>query len=577
MPPRKVYTADCETDPFLTGRTPEPFIWGLYCPSMYLTFNSTKEFVDCVKSKPILIYAHNGGKFDWMYILPYIRESKAQIINGRYVSIFLGAAELRDSFCIIPEPLKNFGFKKEIEYWKLEKEHRDKYMETEIKPYLHQDCKGLYDAVTQYRKIAGKRKTIAGNALAFVKKLGLDPGRTNYRFDRNYRRYFYGGRVEVFRPGTHKDIYLLDIHSAYPFAMTHDHATGSDFHHQSGLGDLTKEQIDRSFIWLRCNSKGAFPLRTKGLDGGGLTFPHGYGEYYVTGWEYNVAQEFGLISDVTIEGVSYTDQTINFTPYVAHWFDYKARHSAKDENGNRIDPVNYTIGKIMQNSFFGKLAQDGTKYFDYKVVPAGTFICDATGKHPKEICKICKQPFKDHGWQLYLEYDNQEVHRRTSMWKYQLEDGEEWTGRKLFYNVATGASITGFARAHLLRAICLLGREHIIYCDTDGIVCDSSTDISRIPISDNLGDWGLDDKSRLGHFAGKKLYGISLSTINKETGKPNIKIASKGSQLAYEDIETIIKGGTVEWHNPAPSFGIDGKAKFVHRKIRATVPLIKGV
>lgn len=576
MPPRKVYTADCETDPFLTDRVPEPFIWGLYCPSMYLTFDTTQEFVDCVKTKDILIYAHNGGKFDWMYILPYIKESKAQIINGRYVSLFLGRAELRDSYSIIPEPLKNFGFKKEIEYSKLERSQRHKYMESEIKPYLMQDCKGLYDAVTQYRKIAGKRKTIAGNALAFSKKLGIDPGRTNNRFDKKYRQYFYGGRVEVFKPGTHNNIYLLDIHSAYPYAMTHDHATSSDFHHKDDFKGMSKEEIQRSFIWLCCNSKGAFPKRSKSIDGGGLSFPHRYDEFYVTGWEYLVAQEFGLIDNVQIRGVAYTENKINFTPYVKHWFQYKSDHSAKDANGVRIDPVNYTIGKIMQNSLYGKLAQDGTKFFDNKVVPAGTYICPGKWQNRlQKFCELCGKPVKDHGWQLYLEYDNHEVHRRSSLWKYQQELGDEWEGKKIFYNVATGASITGFTRAHLLRAMCTLGMEHIIYCDTDGIVCDSSTDIHRIPITDNLGDWGLDDQSPLGHFAGKKLYGIRLSSVNKETGKPNVKIASKGSQLAWEDLETIIKGGVVEWSNPAPSFAIDGSAKFVHRKIRATAPLIK--
>ena len=577
----KLFAGDCETDPFFSGRVPRPFIWGLYNGKNYWTFRDTSDFVAFISNIECIVYAHNGGKFDWIYLLPFVKSTKAQVINGRIVAMKIGKAELRDSFSIIPEALKKFGDKLEIEYWKLEKSVRDKYM-PEIEEYLYRDCKVLFDAVKQYRDIAGKHKTIASNALTFCKKLGIDPGKTNHRFDRKFRRFYYGGRCECFQPGTHHDIYMLDIHSAYPFAMIHDHATGSNFVMQDDFEDMTTEEIQRSFIVIECTSRGAFPLRTKT----GLIFPHEYNRFSITGWEYIVAKEFGLISDEKIITVFATDETITFKPYINHWFQFKADHSAKDEKGNRIDPVNYTIGKIMQNSLYGKLAQDIEHYFDYRFEEAGTAICHEKSFNKNDWCERCNQPGKDHGWELYTEFEDHEIHRRESLWKYKHELGDEWEGKGLYNNVATGASINGFTRAHLLRAIHTIGIEHVIYCDTDSIYCSAKADISAIPQTDALGDWELEDRAPIGHFAGKKLYGV-------KTSKGTPKIAAKGSRLssklitkiidgeeiqyieddqnlAFERIKRIAAGETIQWINHAPTFSIDGSAKFVHRNIRAT-------
>ena len=551
--PRNIIAIDAETDPFLFNRVPKPFIWGMYQPSPkgygsasdggnFETFDTTEQLVNRLRNMRVIAYAHNGGKFDFMFMLPFIGETKVQIINGRIVSMFIGACELRDSFAIIPEPLKKFGAKKEIDYGKLESTVRHLHMD-EIREYLFYDVKILFDAVTQYRNIAGTRTTIASNALSFARKLGIDPGNTNHTFDREMRNYYYGGRCECFQGGTHKNIKLLDIHSAYPAAMIQEHATGGDLIVQSDFRDMTPDDINRSFIKLECTSRGAFPKRVGGSDGG-LSFPHEYDLYHVTGWEYRAAKELGLISDEKIVSVRWTQNTISFKEYVTHWFEYKARH---DKN---TDPVNYTIGKIMMNSLYGKLAQNPARYFDYKIVAAGT---------PIDF---------ENGWELQLEYDGHEIHRRESLWKWKNELGVGWTAKTIYKNVATGASITGYVRAVLLRAMQAVGRHNVIYCDTDGIVLTEGANIDSLNLGKLIGQWGIDDeRAPLGHFAGKKLYAVHQSDGKK-------KVASKGSKLDFDQLERIINGETVNWKNDAPAFSIDGTAKFVTRDIRATVPLI---
>lgn len=590
MSAKLIIAADCETDPFLHGRVPLPFIWGAYDGRSFYTFRTTKEFVEWIKRKDCICFFHNGGKFDVIFLLNEIVDeagaafAKAQVINGRIISIKIGRAELRDSYAIIPEPLKKFGGKKDIEYWKLEGVFRDEFME-EITNYLYHDCLSLYQVVTRYREVAGKQKTIASNALTFAKTLGIDPGKTNYHFDRKFRRFYYGGRCECFRPGTHKNIKLIDIHSAYPFAMEHEHPTGTNYVTQGNLDGLTIEELQRSFIVLQCRSNGAFAKRDKM---GGLCFPKAYEVFNVTGWEYLTALDFGLIDHIDILECHTFANTINFKAYTQHWYGLKSKCDKK------LNPVDYTIFKILLNSLYGKLAQNPMNYYDYRFVKGGTPICfePLYDNDDEETCSKCGDKVRDHGWLPYTEFDGHAVHRRESLWRIQFDKGAEWENERVFKNVATGASITGFTRAHLLRAMQTVGREHIIYGDTDGLVCDSSSDLSGLAFTDTLGDWELEATAPIGHFAGKKLYGIDLGKRDKE-GKPLYKIASKGSRLAEETIQKIIRGVHIEcvetnekaafdkivqivngesvtWRNSAPTFNVAGKPNFVVRNIQAT-------
>lgn len=542
---RRFAVCDCETDPFLKDRIPVPFIWGYFDGKEYKEFTDTSDFVKFIRNKSIILYAHNGGKFDFMFLLQYVGETRAQIINGRIVSIYLGLCELRDSFAAIPEALAKFGGKKEIAYWKFEKHSRQLHM-PEIREYLYYDCKSLYDTLSVYRAIAGTHKTIASNALSFARKLKIDVGKTNATFDDKYRSFYFGGRTECFRPGTHRNVRMLDIHSAYPYAMLQNHATGNAFVRGNSLDGMSDYEISRSFIVIECKSYGAFPKRTHE----GLSFPHEYDEYFVTGWEYLVARDFGLIDNVKIQSVRSTNEIINFRPYVEHWYKYKNDHSEKLKTGKRKYPIEYTIGKTMMNALYGKLAQNPARYYDYKYVPAGTIID------------------KDNGWDLHTEFGNHEIHRRSTLWKYKNEYGMQWESKPIFNNVATGASITGFTRAHLLRAIHTIGIENAIYCDTDSIFCNASADISNLPQSNVIGDWENEGIATIGHFAGKKLYGLDLG--QEKSPDERYKIACKGSKLSFQEIEKIISGETVTWENKAPTFHIDGKACFIVRSISAT-------
>lgn len=543
--PRKIVAIDCETDPFKHGRIPEPFVWGAFDGKDFTHYDDAADMLADFSNKNVYMFAHNGGKFDFMFLLKYIDQTRAKIIKSRIVEFKIGKAVLRDSWSIIPIALREYR-KDEIEYWKLEKEHRGAHR-AEILRYLETDCVALYELVGQYFARVGKKTTIASNALAFAKKQGIEVGRTNRRFDDRYRPYYHGGRCEAFKAGEFNSVNVYDLVSAYPFAMTHLHPTGTRVTVTNSTLGKTDEQIQRSFIDLTGFSHGAFPL----MDKISLRFPHALGRYHVTGWEFLAAKKHGLITHERINEIHIFEDTIHFRPYVDHWF--KVKQSGK-ENGNKAD---YIIGKIMMNSLYGKLAQNPVNYRDYQLFPAGT------------------EPDLDNGWTWDKSFDNLELHSRDALYnikKRATNKGEDWNEYPVFYNVATGASITGFTRAHLLDAIHTIGANSVLYCDTDCVFVDRTGDTFALKQDGKLGSWEWEGTADPCVIAGKKLY--ALEYVNgPAAGKA--KLRAKGApeqKVTLDDVRQMVNnpGLKLEYKFDAPTFSIGKKTEFLVRQLRAT-------
>ncbi len=209
---------------------------------------------------------------------------------------------------------------------------------------------------------------------------------------------------------------------------------------------------------------------------------------------------------------------------------------------------------------------------------AGTPLpCTTPRPDDKGKCKICGYADIDHGWTFFTKFEGKTFHRRPSLWKHHYRFGIEWESKPIYKNVATGASITGFARSALLRAIHAVGREHIIYCDTDSLVVDRYADKTILPQSDKIGDWELEIKDApLGHFAGKKLYAIDLGTGEKCTCEARNgsckrhKVVTKGARLTFKEVKKVAEGEEILYEPTAPSFSLAKGIKFIDRRIRKT-------
>lgn len=194
----------------------------------------------------------------------------------------------------------------------------------------------------------------------------------------------------------------------------------------------------------------------------------------------------------------------------------------------------------------------------------------------------------DHGWLLEPQSDLHQIegslfkglefHQRPALWKYQYRYGIEWESKPLYKNVATGASITGYARASLLRGIHAVGPENVIYCDTDSLMVKRSVDLSMLDLSGRIGSWSVEiDNAPVGHFAGKKLYALDLAngkpcSCNDLMGCKRHKVVTKGGKLTFSGMKNLANDPQAieTYYSPAPSFSIARGTHYIVRNIRAT-------
>lgn len=525
MARRKIAVGDCETDPFKIGRVPEPFIWGYYSDhNGYEEFETAEEFIEFVYDKKEIIYFHNGGKFDYFYMLDELEPfSDITIINGRIAKFKIGECEFRDSINILPVSLATFQ-KDEFDYTLLEKGKREKNM-AKIRAYLESDCRNLYKFVTAFIDQYGVNLTVAGTALKQWKKISEnDVPESDVAYYDYLKKYYYGGRVECFNKGVFKGKFQsFDINSAYPYAMLEEHPYGTFYIERKGE---PKEIKGQNFYTVKANSRGALPLRTDK----GLSFPHVEEIFHVTGWELLAGLETETVEVLEWHREIEYSEFVNFKDYVNHFYDMK---KIAKENG---DKANYLFAKLFMNSLYGKFAANPEKYSEFMI----------TDK--KYICASMEDGFEFAG----------ELGKWALMRQPLAEE------KRKYYNISTAASITGFVRAYLWRHIHAVAESGMtpMYCDTDCIFFEGDKN-PPFETGEELGQWEKEGEYIELAIAGKKLYaGL------KENGK--YKKASKGCNLSGKEIFSVANGQEIEYKDFVPVYSVYKKPYFQVRKIRST-------
>lgn len=523
MARRKIVTGDCESWPFKHGRIPKPLIWCIFDGDEFHLFETAGEMVDFLRDKKWIVYFHNGGKFDYFFMLEYMEDfSKILEINGRLAKFKIGECEFRDSYNIIPQPLSAYK-KDNFDYTKLEPDVWQKYIR-EIKQYLQNDCLFLYELIKAYIDEYGVNITLASGAFKFFNKQFAPKKCENTKaaFYDKFKPYYYGGRVECFQKGIIDfPVKCFDINSAYPYAMLHDHPYGTTIINY----DYIPENCERDFIEFYGVSKGALPFREENKS---LTFPNDNNprRYFCTGWELLAGLEHGDIEIIKVIKVQRFLERINFKDYVYYFYEKK--------NNAEKGSAEYIISKLFLNSLYGKYAADSRKYKD-------TFICQP--QYTEHACELFDADYAGNlgCWSL-LQRPLAEENQR-------------------YYNVATAASITGFVRAYLYKS--MKKCKGVVYCDTDSIFCKDA----NLQIGEELGQWDIEGKFSGGGIGGKKLYAFKFIKPKKDK---KYKYASKGAKLEPEQILNVCRGNTVLYKNHAPTFSIKKDTIFLEREIKMT-------
>lgn len=549
---KAIATFDLETDPFKAGRSPVPFLAGFYDGKTLRTWWGKDCVRDCYREMRKFdgyIYAHNGGKFDFRYLLPHFIKDKADVwqIKGRLAKITLPngpKTQFRDSFCILPVPLKATGSKLEIDYRKFERDRRDKHR-AEIMEYFKQDLRGLHEQVSAFVAEYGFGMTLAGRTFdQFKKNFDIVPPKTSEHFDAQFRRFYYGGRVQFFELGHLSGSFkLIDINSAYPAAMTKSHAFGAEF--ESG-STLPKKGVEQCFIRFSGTCVGGLPWRDEQTNT--LSFLPRTGEFFVTGWEFVAAKKAGALSDVEILECHRPLECRTFEKFVEHF--YRQKREAVKGSSDEL------FAKLLLNSSYGRFALNARDFRDVRM----TAFRDEPEENTAARKKIAKLVRKRHS-----ELKGEKFRLKCAAYwngyddKWELANDFEDAGISIwekpspvrgdaFYNVATAASITGCVRAFMFESLRSVRRP--VYCDTDSIICENTGDLK---LGTGLGEWKLECQSERDGvwIAGKKIYALKI-----KGGKKPWKLASKGVRLSAEEIKRVAAGETVTSTLIAPTFSL---------------------
>ncbi len=573
---RKFAVIDCESDPFKRGRIPEPFIWGFYDGNTYETFTDLKalpytqptagildidDFIPYLFDKRIIVYAHNGGKFDYHYLLDFVDDFKPiTIIGGRLAKFTIGDCEFRDSWNILPVPLAAYQ-KQKFDYSILEASERYKpHNWKRITDYLYSDCLYLYQMVSAFVDRHGLALTQAGASMKAWKRTLKEKGApplesSNLEFYEKFKAFYYGGRTEVFRKGIIKRAFkVVDINSAYPRAMLEDHPCSLDFevYHES-LGH-SKQKLSQCMVSIKAISKGALPYRD--MDGS-LFFPNDDCErtFHVTGWEVNAGLETGTLEITEVLAIYRFDETINFRDYIMPLWEHRKAAKAA---GNKEDDL---LDKLGMNSLYGKYAANPQAYKEYMLVDpefADLMAYAATAKR---------------GHVIDLDMEDFERYQFAGMLGPHILAARKLQEEQMhFYNVVTAASITGYVRAKLWRNICKC--KGVLYCDTDSI---AAHNVKGVTLGKELGQWDIEGNFSEGAIAGKKMYAFKYSKAdyknkNKKRKKLDkkiapFKIASKGVKFRAWQIYALCRGKMIEYDPLVPSYTIGADPKQIKRQI----------
>lgn len=553
---RRIAVLDFETDPFdnIEKDRIEPFAACLYSDEFdpVIIWNDNPEtFIEEVIGailalpEPYTIYAHNGGKFDYMFLIHRIR-GQVQFKGRGLMTAKIGPHQLRDSFHILPEKLANMQ-KDEFDYSKLKRCNRKKWR-AEIIKYMTNDCAYLLPFIKGLLEKFGFKLSIGQMAMTELKKT-YEVAKLSAGVDMYLRKYFFGGRVDCLQGAGHwgKGFKLYDVNSMYPDAMAHNaHPIGDEYSVRRG-----RPGPNTVFLEIECENSNALI----GYDGEGMSTRLRHGTFFTTIWEYETAIELDLIRRVRINNVVDCNARSDFSDFVYPLYnqrqeikktlaELKARGLDSGAAFNDVKRDDYFFKYILNNAY-GKFAQNPRRFKE-------SYFTDPKERPPEGEAW---NKGDDFTWGLLPKFE----HEKYWIW-------ERPAPRQTYNNVGTAASITGAARAKLMRAT--FNAVDPIYCDTDSLICRELPNVELHP--SNLGAWDLEATFDEVIIAGKKTYACKIAGL-PDGHKGRIKVRSKGvAGLTWPDYLKLVQGENLTVTAKGPTLTKYGEQYYMERNIRST-------
>ena len=461
---KRIIAVDIETDG-LGGQ----FLLGAYQredESEVIYFTTLDEWVEEVVSKRsnnAIWYAHNGGEYDFKYLLAPmeamtrrhnnmtvqpIRQGDSGRVIGFKIRYRKNVYELRDSFALVNSSLLNMTRTLAPQYTKLDIGLKDGVTfdpaNSDHRAYLEMDVRGLLASLITFRNLMLSEFditlgwTIGSCAIRVLQKM-LDPEqrywRANPKVEAFIRRCYYGGYVFLRTTETIEDAASVDVNSMYPSVMR-------DYGVPVGAAiRVYREHPDKPGFYhviAHVPDNGRMtcvPARSAS----GTVWPVGDFETWLYYGDMALGRAMGATFEV-LDGYIFEE--------IGHPFDdfiNLCERVRLEQKGTAMEMV----VKLLQNSAYGKFgAKEETTVYTLsdEALPAPfTPVTDPVTGMPSDLL-----------------YTRQETISQPYM------------------HIEWAAAITSNARTRLFSYIRAIGEEQVVYGDTDSITAHRSAIMTAI-------------------------------------------------------------------------------------------------
>jgi hypothetical protein len=505
-----------------------------------------EEFVDFILCCPGVIYGHNAGGFDTLWLLDHLVRrgirAKVTLVGQRVLSLEYGDTTVKDSYALIPLSLAKgaqIGGVDKLEtglvcncgqncggYCRISRNMGLSEME-QLRIYLERDCLAcarMLERLIIYAEDSDLDlcDTIGASSWAFARRL-LDLPNARWKVGQYEfaRKSYYGGRTEVFKV-TSESGHRYDINSAYPAALTQCNLPYGEFAACEGSEARNYFYQDREGIYSIVGQVASdcrippLPVRTDAR----ICYPVGTVEGVYTGIELRSAFQSGKFR-VTRWGnaMVFTESGLLLRDALLRVWTLRFQCGPSTPLGQWL--------KWYGNSLTGKLGQRPEKaaivmgHAEKKVCPA-RFNCK--GKHEKwQPCCIHSCTGKCG---RYLPMDIR---------------GRFWI--KHSYRISScahvhwAAYLTAYARKLLYERI---KTDDSVYCDTDSCYSEAPNSTN---VGDQLGQWKYEGPYRQFEANAPKAYRYVDPTQGKVQARlKGIPDAEKNYDKALTEGVTINRG-----------------------------------
>lgn len=482
---------------------------GLVYENNYYYFKNLNHFFKFIFYYNINnLYAHNGGRFDFIFLIDYLRyKTKIDyILQGGSVISFKFKYDkktfrFKDSYALLKSSLSKLtGKKGKVNYKKLE----DKiYWKTKGKKYLENDCRILYEMLSNFFVFCNENfkitptLTIASTSLKAFRKGYTNKISLPSKLNEHFRKGFVGGHVDVYVKGLNEfKLFYYDVNQLYPFIMRENVFPCGNFYKKRVINpcSISSLPFKENYIF-----EGRIEIRKYEFLNLPIKFNKkvyfGYGQFQGLFFspEINILRNYDVIKEIEIENIWCSPTDYIFKKYMTILVNNRI-------DCNKQNQLFFSeCFKYMANSLFGKFSQSE---FQETIV---------TQPDLKDIKKELK---------LYNVKNNLFT--------------KEFVVKNDFKNVAISGFITSYARVFMSEIKLKLNSLgiNVFYQDTDSLVVNEKLPKEFLDKFE-AGKFKLEDVLVKSYFAFPKFYWYENEKRENIFKTKGIKITTKKQFFDY--------------------------------------------